>query len=279
MRTSRQERIPHRPKSNLGEVTRGPGALLAAVCRRYPLAAGGLVFGHTLLGCSRSELIDEWPSTSSDGGQSGSSGAAPSTSEGGTDDGSSMAIDASDEGAGGPDQMLPDLPSTAACLAGGNVLWLEGDPDSWWGFAGTQTFSTGTFWLGYADNIYAKYDGTTVSIGVPGSVPGGEWQFAFSTWSVAGISVPGPLQTGVVYSVTPSNYAEDLTIYSPTAQGCGIGGAFRLDAFSAQSGLGGDTEDTLLTLTATFSASCPHAEGKTGILRGCLHYDSTNPNP
>ena len=95
------------------------------VNRRYLLAAGTLTFCQTLLGCSRSELIDEWPSTPTGGGPSGTSGTAPSTSDGGTDDDSSLPIDASNEGADGPDQMVPDLPSTAACLTGGNVLWLE----------------------------------------------------------------------------------------------------------------------------------------------------------
>ena len=50
------------------------------------------------------------------------------------------------------------------------------------------------------------------------------------------------------------------------------------DEFSAQRDPSVEaSEQALLTLTAAFSASCKYSETEKAVLRGCVHFDSSNP--
>ncbi|MGO8996409.1 MAG: hypothetical protein ACLQVI_24100 [Polyangiaceae bacterium] len=169
------------------------------------------------------------------------------------------------------------LPSTAACLTGGNVLWVDGDPDVWpWWFAGTQTVAAGSTWAVQAENYYATYDGAILEVYLPGASPGDPfWYFEFNTWGTG-----AAMEAGATYSnvstpppgarVIPSG---DFSIgYAAT---CAIlSGTFQVEEFTASPGTQEQGIDTLLTFTAAFSAVCEQTE--LGVLRGCIHYDATS---
>jgi hypothetical protein len=73
------------------------------------------------------------------------------------------------------------LPSAQACLTGGHVFWVHGDPGCPW-FVGTETFGIGSAFAVEAEAYYATYDGALVQVsGVQGDAS--DW------WSVT--SIPG----------------------------------------------------------------------------------------
>jgi hypothetical protein len=169
------------------------------------------------------------------------------------------------------------LPSTAACLTGGNVLWVDGDPTVWpWWLVGVQTVSVGSTWNVQAENYYATYDGAILEVRLAGSSPGDPfWYFEFNTWGTG-----GPMEAGVTYSnssnppagATPIQNGDFSIGYAAT---CAIlSGTFHVQEFTASPGTEEQGIDNLLTFTATFSAVCEQTE--VGVLRGCIHYDASN---
>src|SRR5580700_6789571 len=126
-----------------------------------------------------------------------------------------------DEGSEGMD----GLPSTAECLTGGHVLWVEGDPGCFW-FAGTQLDSLGSSWSVEAEAYYAVYDGALLEVQPPASADaGGSWYFNFNTWNLR-----EPMQTGVVYDALAAS-GSYLVGYVRTCSSAY--GSFRVDEFNA----------------------------------------------
>ena len=120
-----------------------------------------------------------------------------------------MPSDAAEDQSDGPSAVDGGLPSTAACLTGGNVLWVEGEPNSLW-LAGAQTDAKGSAWTTQAESDYAMYDGVYISVTLPGSTLGTPWWgFQFDTWpsEVA-------MDVGVDYVV---NYNLTQKCYRPRA--------------------------------------------------------------
>ena len=154
--------------------------------------------------------------------------------------------------------------STAPCLTGGNVLYVNGGSGSFW-LTGAQTDSTGSTWAVSAQNYTAKYDGALVEVHLPGSQSSDPWWYiAFDTSNFSQAVQLGTVYTGAApFSATAG--AAGLTI--GYAQTCGTGvGSFRIDQLVAT---GDASEDTLVELTAAFSATC---EANSVPLRGCIHY-------
>ena len=121
-----------------------------------------------------------------------------------------------------------------------------------------------------AENYYATYDGALVTVAPPGDPVGdNSWHLEFNTWPSG-----QAMQTGVTYpvhydSTSTSSQAYMLIGYTWT---CGnLTGAFHVDEFTAQLGTAEQGIDTLTTFTASFAAVCD--QGKTGVLRGCVHYE------
>jgi hypothetical protein len=179
------------------------------------------------------------------------------------------------------------LPPTAACLTGGNVLWVDGDSDARW-FVGTQTDSslTGATFAVQAENYVETYDGALLEVHLPNTTTSEyTWFLEVNTWPSGEV-----MQTGVTYPVTTtagsSGPVSTTAAYMQIAFGsatCGLlSGSFRLDQFTAQPG-SEPLIDTLVTFTASFEAACeqpnPGLPPTPGVLRGCIHYDMANPNP
>lgn len=169
----------------------------------------------------------------------------------------------------GPDAAAQDatvgLPSTAPCLTGGNVLYVNGGSGSFW-FAGTQTDSTGSTWAVSAQNYTAKYDGALIEVHLPGSQSTDPWWYiGFDTSNFSQAVQLGTVYTNAApYSATAG--AAGLTIgYAQTCGSSGVG-TFRIDQLVAQ---GDASEDTLIAFTAAFSATCA---GNPVPLQGCVHY-------
>jgi hypothetical protein len=173
------------------------------------------------------------------------------------------------DGGDGTSPSDPTLPSTAACLTGGNVLWVDGEPGSWW-LGGTQTDSVGTQWSGGVGCCQSQIDDVTMWVDLPG---GGSTSWSF------GLQVQQPMMAGETYSNAPNPPAGAFPVpsygllisYPVVTHKCEAVGTFRIDAISADLtvGAGGGP---LETLTAAFSVVCG-----SGVLRGCMHYDSQNP--
>jgi hypothetical protein len=164
----------------------------------------------------------------------------------------------------GPAVGTDGLPSTAECLTGGHVLWVQGDPGCFW-FTGTQRYALGSSWFVEAERYYATYDGAYLVVGVPASTQSGGgdgWRLNFNTWNVK-----QPMRTGVVYdalAVTGQNPA------SYNMQTCASAyGTFRVDEFRAVGGTDTSGIGMLLSFTAAFSLTC---KDSTGVLRGCVHF-------
>jgi hypothetical protein len=257
--------------------------LTLALCA-FALACGG-----------RSSLFEDSPpievsvgGSRSGAGEDAGLGAGLRDARAPSDDGavSVLADDASpadDAAATAPDDAAVGpygaLPSPAACLTGGNVLWVDGDVGSWW-LDGTQTVSSKSVWLGYADSFYATFGEVTLSIlGSPGVA---DWDVSFNTWT-ASSTAPGaitatPLQVGIVYPVRYSNFTQQIAITGPTGLCNPVEGAFRLDEFTAQNDPNvAAAEQPLLTLTAVFYVSCENSPVPSAVLRGCVHFDASNP--
>jgi hypothetical protein len=170
------------------------------------------------------------------------------------------------------------LPSTAPCLTGGNVLWLQADPASFW-YAGAETLSDAAVWssLEEANAYYFVWDGVYVQTMADDAGPGEYWTLQLNTWGLH-----APLETGVVYDMAQGG--GDLIGYmrscGPTT---GLRGQFRVDAFAATTLDGGSVDGDggvpggigrLVTFTAAFWARCNNTAdpGPLGVLQGCVHY-------
>ena len=165
------------------------------------------------------------------------------------------------------------LPSTAPCLTGGNVLWLQANPASFW-YAGTETLSDAAVWssLEEATAYYFVWDGVYVQATAAAAGPGETWTLQLNTWGLN-----APLETGVVYDMAQGG--GDLIGYLRSCDPMtGLIGQFRVDAFSAASLDGGTgsvgTTGRLETFTAAFWAQCNNTTdpGPPGVLQGCVHY-------
>ncbi len=168
-----------------------------------------------------------------------------------------------DDGSAGSDSPAigtNDLPSTAECLTGGHVLWVQGDPGCFW-FTGTQRDAIGSSWSVEAEDYYAPtYDGALLEVGPP-DAGGAGWMFNFNT-----MNVKQPMNTGVVYDVLAVN-AMTMVGYVRTCTTAY--GNFRVDELRAVGGTDGGGIGMLLSFTAAFSVTC---DGYPGVLRGCVHF-------
>jgi hypothetical protein len=160
------------------------------------------------------------------------------------------------------DPTLGVLPSTAMCLTGGNVLWIEGGPGNFW-FTGTQLDTDTSIWYAEAISDYSMpYDGVLIEVTPAGvSPPGTRWGLTFNSWASRTPLLPG-------FTYDGSQFLGDSTIgYLATC--AAATGSFRVDTFTGtplDGGLGGVTD-----FTAAFSFGC---EGSAGALSGCVHYAS-----
>jgi hypothetical protein len=165
------------------------------------------------------------------------------------------------------------LPSSAACLTGGNVLWVDGDPDSWW-FVGQETITSSGGWGSQADNYYATYDGVIVEAALTANPTPDRWYFQLNTWGTG-----KPMVAGTTYSNAPNPPAGTAAIPSDDfvigyGWTCGmVVGTFRIEEFTAAPGDSGANSNQLLSFTAVFSAVCDRVNPThLGVLRGCIHY-------
>lgn len=163
------------------------------------------------------------------------------------------------------------LPSTAPCLTGGNVLWLQANPASFWS-TGTEVFSDAAVWppLEEVDAYYFVWDGVYVQATAADAGWGETWTLQLNTWALQ-----APLETGVVYPMVQGNLIGYLRTCDATT---GLTGQFRVDEFEATSFDGGTgsmgTIGKLVTFTAAFWAQCNDTTdpGPPGVLQGCVHY-------
>ncbi len=165
---------------------------------------------------------------------------APSEEGSPSTDGEAGALDGAMEAAivdAGPDRANQDatdgLPSTAPCLTGGNVLYVNGGSGSFW-LTGAQTVSTGSTWAVAAQNYSAKYDGALIEVHLPNSQSTDPWWYiAFDTSNFSQAVQLGTVYTNAApYSATAG--AAGLTIgYAQTCGSLGVG-SFRIDQLVAQ---------------------------------------------
>jgi hypothetical protein len=244
------------------------GALVSA-CARTGLEEVGGDEGASSPGAhsaaaDASTAAAEASATSADGGSS----MGPQPTGGGADSGGSGGCPSATHGSNGgciPDDPGAALPSSAACLAGGNILWIDGDPDALI-FEGTTTVAGGTWkampWDDIEWNSGAAFE-ITPSDATPETPP---WVVNFT---LSFTPEPQPIVLGTVYSPTiPSEntLGPELPVLNvEQIYACDQSeGAFRVDALTDSS------DDTLLlSVTATFWLHC---YGHKGLLRGCVHY-------
>jgi hypothetical protein len=182
------------------------------------------------------------------------------------------------EGGGSPSD-AGGLPSTAACLTGGNVFWVDGDPDSYWSYwiTGARTV-TGGAWSATAVAAYHEYDEATIVIPDAISATTSSWVVELTAFGPS--SRTGVFESGTTYS----NFVDPPAGSVPG----GIGNLIFGTACSAlvqtvyleefvPSPTPGPPTTGLLTFTAAFSVACPVGPGSDGWLHGCIHYDSRNP--
>jgi hypothetical protein len=236
-----------------------PDGTLSATQTSSSAATGGSTGVSSSSSSEDGHLASEGPADASGGQADGTAASDGSPSVDATspgDDATATDAAASDDPqeADGVGDM--GLPSTAPCLTGGHVLWVQGDPGNVL-FSGTQTYAAGTSWLVEAEAYYATYDGAYVVVGLPG---GGGWYFSFNTWGLK-----QPMQTGVRYDASDTGSGSELVRYLRTCMT--QTGSFEVEDFSAEGGEGGI--GTLLSITASFSVTCDNSPG---AVRGCFHY-------
>jgi hypothetical protein len=158
------------------------------------------------------------------------------------------------------------LPPTTPCLTGGNVLWLQANPASFW-YSGSETIGDAGRWAAEAYDYYFVWDGTDVQAMALDAGPGAGWTLGFNSWNL-----DAGLQTGVVYDMAKGG--SDFIGYLRSCNGMtGLVGQFRVDELKATDDHGG--VGTLLSYTATFWAQCLNTTdpGPPGVLEGCVHYE------
>ena len=154
-----------------------------------------------------------------------------------------------------------DLPSTAACLTGGNVFAVDGDQGCYW-LVGPQTDGPDSDFVGVSQAYTADVDGVSLAI-----TPVENENFRGATWHVSlnTFLARAPIQIGVVYGDAAWDRSLAFTYAAPCNAATGI---FRIDELSADPKDGG--QGALHALTAAFSVTC---KGSTGALRGCVHFE------
>jgi hypothetical protein len=161
----------------------------------------------------------------------------------------------------------PCLPSAAACMGGGNVLWIETTGNTRI-YNGTTRVEGGQPWTATSQSYQVQND--VVEVWAPSTDPSGAgWKVVFML-----DGLHRSLQTGVVYAPTANTYdmnAIGLPLFDVDFMtGCdeylGSVGAFELDEFQVT----GEAADNVLdSITAVFALHC---NGYPGTLYGCLHY-------
>jgi hypothetical protein len=166
-----------------------------------------------------------------------------------------------------PDGEVDELPSTAPCLVGGNVFWLDAEPGALGWTTGGQTLTSSSGWAvgAYAD--VRTYDGVLIEVHPAGSMLGAPfWYLDLDTSQIMQV-----IETGMTYeNAHPSGTGgvpdvPGLTLGYKDTCGSGIG-SFRIDTLSAE---GDASVDTLLEVTVAFAAHC---DGWPGVIKGCVHY-------
>ena len=167
---------------------------------------------------------------------------------------------------GGPTEGV--LLSTAPCLTGGSVLWIDAAPRN-------DLYSGGMFrlagsdvtWqvrLGADDAVSSDFVYIWAANSVP--MPNGDYDSPF--WvNLNTIGARIPFQVGVVYSGTDIDPDALISFRAPCEM---ASGSFRLDALSGVPET--PTSATVIhDLTAAFSFTC---QGASGPVAGCVHYAS-----
>ena len=144
--------------------------------------------------------------------------------------------------------------STAACLTGGNVLFLDGDPGAFI-HPGIETLTNGT-WGATSTSEYVQIDMT------PAASNESLWTLTFSSQQL-GQALAAQVYTGAArYPFEPPG-APGLDI-SGNGGGCNtLSGSFQIEEVDEADG------GTLEGFTATFEQHC---EEQDAGLRGCVHY-------
>jgi hypothetical protein len=145
--------------------------------------------------------------------------------------------------------------STAPCLAGGNILYFDGQD---FDYNGPVTFSTdGHFNVSGADD--------RVNLGMV-SDTGAAWTLELNTHAL-GIPMIASVYDGAVsYGIAkPGQPGFDLIGNGPVPTGCTTIGDFQIEEFVHVA-----NPDTVTLLTATFVARC--GDDPTRRLDGCVHY-------
>ncbi len=75
------------------------------------------------------------------------------------------------------------LPSTAPCLTGGNVMWLQATSPSFW-YTGTETLGNDAMWAAEAYAYYFVWDGTYLQAEAADAAIGERWTLSFNTWNL-----------------------------------------------------------------------------------------------
>jgi hypothetical protein len=165
-----------------------------------------------------------------------------------------------------PEGAVDELPSTAPCLVGGNVFWLDSEPGALGWTTGVQTLTSSSGWAVGTYAYVHTYDGVIIEVHPAGSMLGAPfWYLDLDTSQIM-----QAIETGMTYENADPSTPGVFDVPGLTlgyAQTCASGiGSFRVDTLSAT----GDADvDTLLEVTVAFAAHC---DGWPGIIKGCVHY-------
>jgi hypothetical protein len=158
-----------------------------------------------------------------------------------------------DRGGCVPDDVAAALGSPTPCLAGGNVLAVYGDPDSYV-YPGAHSVVGGQWANGMQGG--ANPDGVLLEAHLPNSTPSDPWWFLFFV-------TPNQTPAKALYSfdtAAPTGPNFELQ-WGSSACMEGASGAFQISDLAYH----GDVVDSF---TVTF---WQHCAGHTGLTRGCAH--------
>jgi hypothetical protein len=155
--------------------------------------------------------------------------------------------------------MTSSSPSTAPCLTGGSVIYLDGDPGDYI-HSGIETINV-DHWSalnsGSSNTFWYQWDNAS---------NGGEWwSFAFSSVQLGAPLAIGRYDNATRYPFETAGHP-GLDV-SGSGRGCNISSGW----FQIFSIAGGPNNGSFTELTATFEQHC---EDGTAALRGCIHYES-----